>query len=84
MDNNKHDRFHAYPIGAQGDSAMKASATGWAVFAPSGAVSWRSFETSREASLRAFAGPHWEETWPANEVVGFRCVLIQIEEKSNG
>lgn len=40
---------------------MRATATGWAVFAPSGAVSWRSLETSREASLRAFAGEHWAE-----------------------
>ena len=63
---------------------MMGSATGWAVFAPSGAVSWRSLETSREASLQAFAGPHWRELWPSNEAVGFRCVPVQIDEKSNG
>lgn len=60
---------------------MKVTVTGWAVFAPSGAVSWRSIETSRQASLRMFAGEHWAETWPASEIVGYRCVPIQIEEK---
>ncbi|MBO1080858.1 hypothetical protein [Roseomonas haemaphysalidis] len=52
--------------------------SGWAVYAPSGAISWRSIETSRDASLGAFVGPGWRDHWPASEAVGYRCVPIQI------
>lgn len=60
----------------------KLQSEGWAVFAPSGAVSWRSFETSREASLRAFGGQHWETTWPTLEQAGFRCLPITFTPRS--
>lgn len=50
----------------------------WAVFAPSGAVSWRSFETSRDASLRAFAGEHWRDIWPSMEAGGYCCLPVRI------
>lgn len=51
---------------------------GWAVFAPSGAVSWRSFETNREASLYAFLGPNWREHWVAHVDVGYQCLPIRF------
>ena len=75
---------HAYPVSAQGDLAMKVRVIGWAVFAPFRTMSWRSLETSREATLRAFAGEHWAETWPANEAAGYRCVPVYASEEPNG
>lgn len=55
---------------------------GWAVFAPSGAVSWHSFETSREASIRAFlASPRWEELWPSHEACGYQCVPLTFTRR---
>lgn len=51
-------------------------ATGWAVFAPSNAISWRSIETSRGASLVAFAGEM--ARWPDFEAAGYKCVPVNI------
>ncbi len=55
-------------------------ASGWACFAPSGAISWRSVETSREASLELYLGSHWREHWPQMEAAGSCCVQVRITE----
>lgn len=53
----------------------------WAVFVPSGSVSYRSFEHSREASIAAFCGAHWAELWPSHEAAGFRCVELELKPR---
>lgn len=74
----RKDPLRPYPEDQNVDAKPKLQSAGWAVFAPSGAVSWRSFETSLEASLRAFAGPNWTEDWPAHEAIGCQCLPIRF------
>lgn len=67
-----HDHFVPRPLAIQN--------TGWAVFAPSGAVVWKSFETSREASLRAYLGQYntmAEALWKDAEKVGWSVREIE-------
>jgi hypothetical protein len=54
---------------------------GFAVYAPSGAISWRSIENSREASITAFikgSGLASQEVWKDLEGAGFCCEPILI------
>lgn len=56
---------------------------GWAVFAPSGAVVWRSFETSREDSLRAYLrgdSPIHLELWEESKKNGWTVREIEWVE----
>lgn len=50
--------------------------TGWACFAPSGEVSWRTFETSREASVRLLVGSGLGG-WETYERAGWRCLELK-------
>lgn len=61
---------------------MALQNSGWAVFAPSGAVVWRSFATNREESIAGYLGQLWRDVWPTHEAAGFKCIELNFTPKA--